>query len=50
MNKIEKVMYPLMMVLSGGTAVVHMFTNGDVFWPMITFVWVGIAWTNFKRN
>ena len=50
MTKIEKVMYPFMMVCSLGAAILETIDGGNATWPMLTFLWVGIAWANFKRN
>jgi len=49
-NKIEKFIYPVMMLLCLTSTVISYVTGENNLWPIITFSWVAIAWGNSKNN
>ena len=49
-NKIEKFIYPVMMLLCLTSTVISYVTGENNLWPIITFSWVAIAWRNSKNN
>jgi hypothetical protein len=49
-EKIEKFMYPTMMILCVLAAVTSYMSGENNVWPIITFSWVAIAWGNSKSN
>ena len=49
-EKIEKFMYPTMMILCVLAAVTSYMSGENNVWPIITFYWVAIAWGNSKSN
>ena len=49
-EKIEKFMYPTMMVLCVLGSVTSYMSGANKVRPIITFSWVAIAWGNSKSN
>ena len=50
MKKFEKYAYPIMLGLCLITGIVNMIMGKEYFWPMITSIWVAIAWTNYLKK
>ena len=48
-EKLEKIIYPTMMVFCLISAISSYATNEDYTWPLLTFSWVAIAWGNTKK-
>jgi hypothetical protein len=48
-EKYEKYIYPLVMGCSLIAALSAYILGKDFTWQIMTFVWVSIAWNNFKK-
>jgi hypothetical protein len=49
LEKYEKYIYPLVMASSLLGVVTAYLLDKDFTWQIMTFVWVSIAWNNFKK-
>lgn len=49
LEKNEKYIYPLNMALSLLAALTAYMIDKDFTWQIMTFVWVSIAWNNFRK-
>jgi hypothetical protein len=49
LEKYEKYIYPLVMASSLLGVITAYLSGKDFTWPIMTFVWVSIAWNNFRK-
>jgi hypothetical protein len=48
-SKFDKIIYPMMMGLCIAAAVTSYMVGENNLWPIVTFSWVAIAWSNLKK-